>query len=531
MQMEVTAIFDEYNKAKSRKDTIGEKGLTEQSRINARFYSGNQWYGVNGGNDRPLVRYNVIKRIGDFKMSQIMEDGYQVEFLCLSPTDRENDAVAYKRIKEKVKNGGFSGGVTSGELYALCRAASGHYRLTAERTDLGSLTARVLRNAYISGAGVLYTYFDSEQYAGAGFEGNAIKGDIKCEVIDTDDVFFADVSKTDIQEQPYIILACLKDKGELLSEAEKYGTASTVQNAEADENGKVLTITKLFKVKAGGTTSVKCITVTEKGVLRPEFDTRLHLYPLSVFRFGDGENNAYGESEITYLIPNQIAINRMITASVWSNIAAGMPMMLVNGDTVTGEITNDPGQIIKIYGTGEDVASAVKFVCPPDFSAGQTRSVNDLIYNTLTQSGAGPAALGDEQANNASAIEKLQSAAVIPLNVLKSRYREFLRQNALIWADFWFNLYSRRLIKTDDGDGVWYFPFDASRYRQAALTVEVRQTPAQRITTKEKIDLLGSLFDRGVISRRQYLARLPENLIDSPLELIGEQKEDKDDDK
>ena len=55
-----------------------------------------------------------------------------------------------------------------------------------------------------------------------------------------------------------------------------------------------------------------------------------------------------------------------------------MPIMTVNGDTVSGEITNDPGQIIKVYGTNEDVAGAVHFVTPPDFSQNFRTNIESL---------------------------------------------------------------------------------------------------------------------------------------------------------
>ena len=62
-------IYREYTDGVTFKSSLGDKGMYEQSRINERFYTGDQWYGARCGNDRPLVRHNIIKRIGDFKMS------------------------------------------------------------------------------------------------------------------------------------------------------------------------------------------------------------------------------------------------------------------------------------------------------------------------------------------------------------------------------------------------------------------------------------------------------------------------------
>ena len=67
----------------------------------------------------------------------------------------------------------------------------------------------------------------------------------------------------------------------------------------------------------------------------------IRLYPFASF-YGTPEKLRYGESEITYLIPNQIAINRMMTASVWAVMMMGMPMLVVNSDVVDGSLTNDP---------------------------------------------------------------------------------------------------------------------------------------------------------------------------------------------
>ena len=55
----------EYRTGVDYKRQLGERGLYEQNRINERFYAGDQWHGVNCGDSRPLVRHNIIKRIGD----------------------------------------------------------------------------------------------------------------------------------------------------------------------------------------------------------------------------------------------------------------------------------------------------------------------------------------------------------------------------------------------------------------------------------------------------------------------------------
>ena len=80
MQLQPAKIFNEYRNAINYKTSLGNKGLYEQNRINERFYIGDQWHGAKCGNDRPLVRHNVIKRIGEYKMSQISNSPLSVGF-------------------------------------------------------------------------------------------------------------------------------------------------------------------------------------------------------------------------------------------------------------------------------------------------------------------------------------------------------------------------------------------------------------------------------------------------------------------
>lgn len=70
-QSDPSRVWAEYKAGAQFKAQLGKKGLYEQNKANERMYVGDQWYGVNCGDDRPLVRYNVIKRIGDYKMAVV----------------------------------------------------------------------------------------------------------------------------------------------------------------------------------------------------------------------------------------------------------------------------------------------------------------------------------------------------------------------------------------------------------------------------------------------------------------------------
>lgn len=518
MNFKPIEIFDEYRKGSNFKASLGSKGIYEQSKINERFFIGDQWYGAKCGNERPLVRHNVIKRIGNYKMSQVLSNPITVSFSADGiPSAGQSDSYKYASVKD-----------TAEETDRLMKIFKEYYKTTAERVKLNDLNERVLRNAYTMGTSVLYTYWDSTVSTGlyADRGGKAgLNGDICCEVLDINNIVFADPYIEDIQSQPYVIISASQDTGAVIREARLHGAdiAALKRIEESAADNKVTVLTKLYKAyRSDGSYAVKCIKVTETQTVRPEFDTGLRLYPLALFSWERRNNLIYGESEITYLIPNQIAINRMITANVWSAMTTGMPIMLVNGDTVTDKITNDPGQIIKIFGSNEDVSGAVKYISPPAFTQEFENSINSLINNTLTQSGANEVALGDSRADNATALATMRDAALMPLQIVKNRFYIFCEDVARIWADFWLTHYGRRPLKTKDKSGIKYEEFDADRYKDLAIRVNIEVSNSAVYSERERTELLITMYEKGIINREQFLNRLPDGAIADRKELLTE---------
>ena len=510
MNISPEKIFLEYSAANRFKASIGKHGLYEQNRINERFFIGDQWHGAAVGSERPLVRHNVIKRIGEYKIAELLGSAVSVKYTAEGVASADNLKAKMSEFKKNMRG--------SADINLMLSALNSYHHETAERVGLSSLLEQALRDAYIRGTGAVYTYFDPDIRTGLFAGDKPILGDIVSETVKIEDIFFADEKITDIEKQPYIILAEEKSAADITALAERYGTAEGF-NGQGEE--KTLLLTKLYK-KNGKVYATK---VTEKAVIRPAFCLELSLYPISIFAWERKDNQIYGESEITYTIPNQIAINRMITAATWSAMSSGMPLMVVNGDLVSGEITNDPGQIIKVYGAAEEIDSAVSFVNPPNFSAGYNEAVENLIFNTLTQSGANEAALGDLAATNTSAILELREASSRHLLPLKNRFFEFVGSIAKVWAEFFFTHYGSRGLKVKDEDGIWYFPFDADKYKEVVLSITATASEGITKTDKEKLSTLNLLFEKGAITAAQYIKRLPAGMIEDREELLREIKE------
>ncbi len=527
MTNKLTEIFEQYKRGVEYKSTLGKRGMYEQNSINERFYIGDQWYGAKCGNDRPLVRHNVIKRIGDYKMSQILSRSPAVNFSAEGIPLSGNVELTKETFMEADEN----------NIDIVTKAFSKYFNTTSERVNFDALQEKILRNAYITGTGVLYTYWDNSIATGLfadDLKNVGIKGDIDCQVLDIEDVYFGDVYSENIQDQPYIIIDSKLETQDVLREARLYGADISTLNRieESAIGGKITVLSKLFKeYKSGSTYTIKCIKVCEKTVIRPEFDTELRLYPLSCFTWERRNNSAYGESEITFQIPNQIAINRMITANVWAAMTTSMPIMIVNGDTVTERITNEPGQIIKVYGSNEDVAGAVNYISPPASLKDYDNNINSLIENTLTQSGANEVALGDSRADNATALLTMRESALMPLQIAKNRFYNFIEETARIWAEFWVTKYGKRKIKISDDSGVWYMPFDGDKYKDLLISTKVEVVNDVVYSEKEQINTLITLFEKGILNRNELLERMPDGVIINRKKLLHQEKEQAENDR
>lgn len=73
------AIFSLYKSGTDYKASLGTRGIFDQAKMNERFYVGDQWHGANVGN-RPLVRHNIIRRIGEYKRAVICANPISVNF-------------------------------------------------------------------------------------------------------------------------------------------------------------------------------------------------------------------------------------------------------------------------------------------------------------------------------------------------------------------------------------------------------------------------------------------------------------------
>lgn len=532
-------IFGEYKNGNSHKASIGDNGIFEQSKINERFFVGDQWYGAKCGNSRPLVRRNVIKRIGDYKMSTVGNDAVAVNYSVEGVVGNGKTARNADLVRQSLMKGEYlSDAPDSSEIGIVTSAMSNYFKVTAERVKFEKKKEQLLRNAYISGTGIAYTYWDPYLRTGLYADDRkttAICGDIAFEVLDIENVVFGDPTIDDVEKQSYIIISQKMSVLEARRQAKMFGQDTSEIKADggylssynSEEEQKVTVLTKFFKVfdKVSKTYSVMAVRVAEDAVIRPVWDLKIKCYPIAKFTWESRKGSAYGDSEITYLIPNQIAINRALTAQVWSALSVGMPKLLVNGDMVNESISNDPGQIIKVFAGENGLDGAMQYVNPPTFAEQYQTMISELASNTMIDCGANDAALGNMRPDNATAIIQMREAALQPMIIYRNKFYDFMEDIARIWASFWVNMYGDRYIKVEDKNGNYYLPFKADRYRDLFFTARVDVGESSSWSEAVVVATLDKLLTEGLITFEQYLERLPKGLVPDSVGLRQSVKE------
>ena len=544
IKLETKSIWSEYEAGQQYKNSIGDKGIHDQARINERFFVGDQWHGVNAGNEKPLTRRNIIKRIGEYKMATIGSAPIAVNYSAEGIPDTSD--IGTDEIKQQLIGGDIpQGSVSDVEISFVMNALTDYFKITAERIKYDDKKDQLLRNAYISGTGILYTYWDSDIRTGLyADEGRTmpIKGDIACEILDIENVVFGDPNNEEVESQPYIIIARRMDIDAVRREAKKYGQSiddivpddanGYYRNAgdrgedEPMDSKRVTVITKLYKkYDNDGNCTVWGKTVTENKVIRPEWNLLIHRYPIAKFIWERRRSCAYGDSEVTYQIPNQIALNQAHSISVWAMQNTGMPKTIINGDLIPDGISNDPAEVVKIYGSAEDMMSAIRYVTPPNYGAAFLNFTDAFAQNVLMDNGANDVALGNFRPDNATAIVQAREAAIAPMQMYQNRFYSANEDVARIWADFWITMYGRRSIKINDGGSIKYIVFDADRYKDLVITAKIDVGASTLWSEAVSIANLGNLLSGQMISFIEYLERIPKGLIPDVSGLINSRKQ------
>jgi hypothetical protein len=406
-------------------------------------------------------------------------------------------------------------------------------KTTEERLKQSSLDEQALFDAALSGDGISYFYWDESIDAGMNEQGAPIQGDMNEELIDNVCYFPGNTSDPRPNDkskplQPYIILSFRKLVKDVKAEAETNGVdQSEIQGispddetqyragdrakqepSEKSEGGYCTVLLKMW-VKDG---TIWARRSTRGVVIREDWDTGLHRYPVASMQWTPRKNSCHGESEATELIPNNIAINKLMATMILWTMLMAWPKAIYDRNRID-TWSNDITKAIPVDG---DVSGAAQFLQPQGLPAQVQNLFELLVQTTKDMAGANETALGDNSiTKTAAGIIALQKASALPLSTNKRRFAQYKEDIGLIWMDFWLTKYnvSRMLtIKRTNPDTkqteVVQIPFDGSQYGQAAFSLKIDIGASTQYSDIQAIQSLDNWLSGKFITFKQYLERI-----------------------
>lgn len=413
---------------KEIKETIGwqlyEKGrnyhrmtgiYTDTDR-NYRFYNGNQWEGAKLGGVEP-VQKNFIKPIVKYKQGVIHDNLYAINYSSQNFENKE-----FRKEAEKI-----------------CEMLNKKAARIWEKDRFDYIGRQLTKDAAINDEGIIYVDYDEEKQMPIN------------ELVKKNDVYYGNENDDDIQNQPYVLIrkrmpvSGARDMAERLGLGKEKLDMIIGDNDTFEESGEaakleldnmVTIITKMWKEKGTVHFSISTRWVD----IKENADSGLSLYPVAHFNWEAKEGSARGEGEVRYLIPNQIEVNRTEVRRVLTVKYQAYPQKVANVEKIANpSALNQVGGTIKVRGgtTVEDVHKVISTLPPAQMSPDVKQLQEDLIQVTRDLAGAGEAATGEVNPEDASgrAILAVQQASQSPMTEQKEGYKNFLEDLARIWLD------------------------------------------------------------------------------------------------
>ena len=486
-----------YEAGKAYKQRIG---LYETTRRNERFYRGDHWYGSSADLPRPV--FNFVRRITDYQVASVIGGDVSI---CYS-----DEALPFT-TSEKMRNTILHG------INVLNRNAAWRWK----HNKMEVLSHKALLDAAVSGDGVFYCWWDPDYRNGQSFD-----GDIRTDVIDSTNLFVADVNSSDLQSQKYVMLAGRASVESLRREALDAGMSETdVAKIVADEENMSTYSADLGKCELEGEGKATFLirffrengeVVFEKSTkscLIRRANTGLRLYPIAYFHWHNAKNCFHGTATVSDMISNQKCINTAYAMALkhMSNTAFSK---VIYDKTRIPEWSNEVGEAIGAIGGGS-MSDAVSVVGVGKMQDGYLDLITNVINNTKAMMGATDSALGEERANNTSAIMKLQTASSISLEHVRINFSHCIADLAAIWADMLCTYcpQQRMLHVIEPSGSVSAETLDYSTLKDALLNASVHIGSVDRYSPSTTVNTLNKLLDGGHLSAAEYIELLPEGVL------------------
>ncbi len=387
-----------------------------------RFFEGDQWNGIKNA-DGALPFYNIIRPVVNYKKARIAMNAKTITFSL----EERDDTGVMDAINEQVK----------------------------AAWEFGKMDDRcweMVEVALVSGDAFLY-FPDGRIF---GQEEKLCRCNDRrkfSQVLDGCHVFLGDEEESELQNQPYIIIEERRLTDQIRREAKENGIPEkdidiimpdkrsdadvTTSDANKNKNEEHYSTSILYLERTAE--GIRFCRAVKDLIYQPfQVINGLQYYPLVSYTVNQQKGTARGLGEVLHMIPNQIEINRTLVRRSAAVKMAAFPKLVYNETMVTNagdlEVAGAAIAISDSMNVG-NVLEKVGYLQPAPISGDATNFENELISITKELAGAGDAALGNinpEQASGA-AITAVQDQADIPLNREVSAFHQMIEDIAIVW--------------------------------------------------------------------------------------------------
>ena len=433
-----------------------------------------------------------------------------------------------------------------------------------------ALDSEAIHNATIKGSYAYHYFWDD---SASGLDGS-VTGGLRCEVLDTLKVFFANPACRDEQKQKWILIASREEVERVRASADE---GVNLDEIAPDENGenyygekeqgkdKLCTVlTRYFRVggKVYWERATKSVLINEARALCPDVAAVLQraqkvqsgpsgtpvptglsvagedekpertvsggteLYPIVVGSYEPREGSIYGLGEVEGIIPNQRIVNLLIAMSSFNVQQLAWGKYIATPKALGGQtITNEPGQVLLDYsGTGNGIKKMQEQVLqslPLDI-------VNSLVNLTRSATGATEVMTGETVGSNMSgaAIAALQSQAQQPVEELREAFWQVKVRQGQVLAQFfkqYYEQYPFTYTDTDPDSGEEHSAqdtFTGAEFAGFAFDVAVEAVKGSKSSNAGDINMLDALLAKGAISPETYVNIYPEDAISNKTDMV-----------
>ncbi len=496
--MSHTLAWDRYQRGIAHLNKFGLITDTEQA---YRFYDGDQWYGVQAGNES-LPVFNIIKPIVQYKVAVVGQNNLEIVYRPSGAVDEDYEL-----------------------LSATCEALNKQASNIWERLKLTRRMWDDIRDAAIVGDKYRYFYWDDA------------KERIETETIERTNIFFGDEQNPNIQEQPYIILAQRRPVSVVRDEAKVCGASKEVIEAIVADNDTVNQIGPQAKIEVKDNDHDKCITLVcferVDGVMHVTRSTRdvqydkreipgMEYYPIVNLIWNHVKGSARGIGEVKPIVANQIEINKTLYRITQATKIYSLPRMVYNENLENPEDIEAVGVPLRVSGNNVQKIHEIVDYLRPQALSGDTRNLLDT-YLSITKelAGASDAAVGNINPEQASgtAILAVKRSSEMPISDSVEAYKQYIEDIALVWFDL-LRTYSVNGLNTawdamdeQGAPAMTMIKTPPKELQMLDIDVRVEVSPTNPFDKFAQERSLENLLGAGLISFDEYVAALPDDAV------------------